>query len=109
MTHITTVVAPAINDTSSLEPEILFLDSDVVALIAEIDAILCAAPTPARVLPAPSVSGCALAGPRSTGRSCDTPGRARRGPVSAVFAVQRSPPNKTTPQPRSTPPRFKGR
>ena len=41
----------------NLELEMLGLDPDIAALIAKVDAILCAALTPARRPPAPPVAG----------------------------------------------------
>jgi hypothetical protein len=97
MTPINTV-APATNDTiGSPETEILYLDPDTAALIAEVDAILCAALTPARRPPAPPATGCALVEPRSAGRSSGALVRPRRGPVQPVRAVQRGPPTPEQP------------
>jgi hypothetical protein len=96
MKHLVTA-APANSDTiDGPESGILCLDPDVAALIAEVDAILCAALTPARQPPAPPATGCAVIEPRSAGRSCDGLVRPRSGPVQAVRAVQRGPPNSRT-------------
>jgi hypothetical protein len=98
MTHLETAAAPAASDTTgSPETEILYLDPDIAALIAEVDAILCAALAPARRLPAPPVTGCALVEPRSAGWSCGALVRPRRGPVQPVWAVQRGPPTREQP------------
>jgi hypothetical protein len=48
MTHLRTVAPATVDSVGVLEPEILYLDPDTVALIAEVDAILCAALTPTR-------------------------------------------------------------
>jgi hypothetical protein len=48
MTHLGTVAAATTSDTTGwAEPEMLYLDPDTAALFAEVDAILCAALTPA--------------------------------------------------------------
>ncbi len=92
MTQLDTA-APATGDTiGSLETEILYLDPDIAALIADVDAILCAALTPARQQPAPPATGWAVLEPRSAGRSSGALVRPRSGPVQPVRAVQRSPP-----------------
>ena len=95
MTLVEAVAAPA-NSTNidSSEPKLVRVDPDMVALFAEVDAILCAALAPARFLPALPVTGCALVEPRWAGRSCGAPVRARRAPVRHVRAVQRSPPGR---------------
>ena len=96
MTDVGTTTAPAASDVVvGFEPAILYLDPDTAALFAEVDAILCAALTPARRLPAPPVNGWALISPSSADRSCGALVRPRRGPKQLVRAVQRSPP---TPQ-----------
>jgi hypothetical protein len=62
-TQLGTVAAPTTSDTiGTVEPEILHLDPDTAALIAEVDAILSAALTPARRRPAPPATGRALVG-----------------------------------------------
>src|SRR5271166_2661003 len=71
-------------------------DSAVVALLAEVDAILCAAA--ARLIPhcrppAPPVTGWALRGPRSAGRFWVTSATRWDAPHYPVRAVQRSPPS----------------
>ncbi len=64
MTQLSTAALPAASDTiGGLEFEILDLDPDVAALIAEVDAILCAALTPARRPPTPPVTGCTFVRP----------------------------------------------
>jgi hypothetical protein len=66
--------------------------ADVAALIAEVDAILCAESFPVRRAPAPPVTGCALMGPgRPIGLVERDPGAWQR-PARSVRAVQRSPP-----------------
>jgi hypothetical protein len=93
-----TVAEPTTSDAvGAVEPEILHLDPDIAALIAEVDAILSATRTPARRPPAPPATGCALVGPRSAGRSFGAPVRPRRGPVHPVWAVQRGPPTRQQP------------
>ena len=105
MTHLDTVAAPASSVAIvSVEPEFLYLDPDVAALFAEVDAILYAALAPARRPPAPP-AGCALVGSRLAGRSCGALVGPRRGPVHPVWAVQRGPPTRNSPRPRSTTPR----
>jgi hypothetical protein len=101
MRHIVTA-APATSDTIDCpESEILYLDPDVAALIAEVDAILCAALSPARAQPAPPATGCAIIEPRSAGRSRGALFRPWSGPVQPVRAVQRGPPNREQPASRS--------
>jgi hypothetical protein len=99
MTHLGTV-APAMGDSVGvLEPEILYLDPDIAALIAEVDAILCAALTPTRRPPVPPVAGWALMRP---GRLVGPALRwfaLRRRPAQPVRAVQRSPPTHRNPRP----------
>jgi hypothetical protein len=100
MMHLGTV-APATGDSVGvLEPEILYLDPDIAALIAEVDAILCASLTPTRrppVPPVPPVTGCARMRPgRLVGPALRWSALGRR-PARPVRAVQRSPP--TPPQP----------
>ncbi len=96
MSH-TVIVAPATSDTSdSPESEILCLDPDVVALIAEIDEILCAALNPDRQPLAPPATGSASIELRLAGRSSGALVGARSGPVQPVRAVQRGPPNLRT-------------
>jgi hypothetical protein len=110
MMHINTMAAPVNSDPiGSAEPEILYLDPDIAALFAEVDAILCAALSPARCPPAPPATGCALTRPRSAGRSCGVTVRPRSGPVHPVRAVQRSPPAPNQPATNDQRPRAKGR
>jgi hypothetical protein len=98
MTHLGTVAAATTSDTTGwAEPEMLYLDPDTAALFAEVDAILCAALTPARRPPAPPATRCALVGPRPTGRSSGALVGPRRGPVQHVRAVQRGPPIRQQP------------
>jgi hypothetical protein len=103
ITHINTVATPANSDTiGSAELEILCLDPDIAALFAEVDAILCEALNPACRPPAPPATGCALARPRSAGRSWGALVRPRSAPVHPARAVQRSPPTPQQPATRST-------
>ncbi len=98
MTHLDTVAPPASGDTIvSVEPEFMYLDPDVAAMIAEVDAILHAALASARRPPAPPATACALVGPRPAARSCGARVRPRRGPVHPVRAVQRGPPTRQRP------------
>lgn len=111
MTHIETVATPATWPAiGEPEPAIVYVDPEVAALIAEADAILCAALARLRrPPPAPPVTGRALVRPRSTGRSCEAPGRLRRGPVHPVRAVQRGPPPQEPPVTNVGQPEVKGR
>src|ERR1700744_3066200 len=94
-TQPSTVAEPINSDAiGAVEPEILHLDPDIPALIDEVDAILSSPPPPARGPPAPPAPGCAVAGPRSAGRSFDAVVRPRRGPVPPVWAGQRGPPTR---------------
>lgn len=98
MTQLGTVAAPTTSGTiGTVEPEILYLDPDIAALIAEVDAILCAALTPTRQPPAPPATGCAVIEPRLAGRSSGALVRPRSGPAQPVRAVQRGPPNREQP------------
>jgi hypothetical protein len=64
MTSLGTAAVLAASETiGSLEFEILDLDPDVTALMAEVDAILCAALTLARRPPAPPVAGSDISRP----------------------------------------------
>lgn len=94
MTRCSTVASPAPGTAIQDQQAPLLLDDPPVAtLIAEVDAILCAAAEALlRRPPAPPVVGCALLGPRSPGRSWQIPARPRTGPVRDVFAVERGPP-----------------
>lgn len=93
MTHLDTVAALATSDTAGrLEPEILYLDPDIAALFAEVDALLCAALAFTCRPSAPAVAGCALVRPRSAGRSCGAAVRPRGAPLQPVRAMQRGPP-----------------
>jgi len=92
-----TIAAPAAPDTIAPEELAQSLGVDdptmVIALIAEVDAIFCAAEAPCRRQPTPPAIGCALLGPRCAGRSLEyTCRRQRRGPVRRMTPVQRSPP-----------------
>lgn len=96
-TQLGAVVAPASSDTiGSPESDVLYLDPDIAALFAAVDAILCAALTPNRCPPAPPVTRCALNRGRSAGRSCGALVRPRRAAVHPVRAVQRGPPSRRT-------------
>ena len=101
MRHIVTA-APATSDTiDSPESEILYLDPDVAALIAEVDAILCAA------LPYPSAAGATSHRLRRHRapvgwqvERCTGPPAERTS--AAVRAVQRGPPNREQPASKSS-------
>jgi hypothetical protein len=86
---------PATGDTvSGIEWEIQFLDPEVTALIAEVDAILSAALTAhRRSRTPPPVSGRALLRSRSARRCCGVLIRPWQRPAHLVRAVQRSPPD----------------
>lgn len=89
MTRCSTVASPAPGTAIQDQQAPLLLDDlPVATLIAEVDAILCAAAEALlRRPPAPPVVRCALLGPRSPGRSWQIPARPRTGPVRDVFAV----------------------
>jgi hypothetical protein len=91
------IAAPATPDTSAPEERAQSLGVDdptmVIALIAEVDAIFCAAEAPCRQQPTPPAIGCALCRPRCAGRSLEySCRRPRRAPVRRMTPVQRSPP-----------------
>jgi hypothetical protein len=100
MTREDLIGMPATEDTiSEIEWEIRFLDPDVNALIAEVDAILCAALTAHRRSLAPSpATGAARSRSRSARRTHGVLIRPWRRPAYPVRATQRSPPDQ--PQPR---------
>jgi len=105
MTQSTTMAAPAPPSPAELEV-LATLDLDyatgLMALIAEVDAIFCAAEAPPCQRPAPPAVGCALRGPRHAGRSHHrTSPRRHSEPVRRVHPTQRSPPptRSTRPQP----------
>jgi hypothetical protein len=96
MTSFGTAAVPAASETiGSLEFEILVLD--VAAMMAEVDAILCAALTPARRPPVPPVAGSDIARPRRLDAPAVRWSAPRRTPVHPVRAVQRGPPTKNNP------------
>jgi hypothetical protein len=88
----TAAVSAARGIIGSLELEILDLDPDVTALIAEVDAILCAALTPARRPPAPPVTGSDFLRPDRLDGPAVRRSATMRAAVPNVRAVQRSPP-----------------
>lgn len=95
MRHYTVAApAPQTPDEATGQRSTLLLDDpSVIVLFAEVDAILCAAARhPSRRLPAPPAAGCALRGPRPSGRTSTTTERTWTAPVGDVQAVQRSPP-----------------
>jgi hypothetical protein len=98
MTSLGIAAVPAASGTiGSLESEILDLDPDAAALIAEVEAILCATLTPARRPPAPPVTGSDFSMPgRLDGPAVRRPAP-RRAPVHAVQAAQRGPPTREQP------------
>src|ERR1700690_4540441 len=94
MTHLGTVVARTTSETiGRAERGIRCSGPDIAALVAEVDAILCAALLRARRPPAPPATRCAVVRPRPAGRTCGALVGPRRGPVQPVRAVQRGPPN----------------
>ena len=93
MTQCAMMASPAAPGSTELAESLILDDLSVVALMAEVDAIPCAAEAPHRHRPTPPVIGCALPGPRCAGRSCQkqaTP--PRNQPVRRVDPLQRSPP-----------------
>jgi len=105
MTHLGAVAAPTTSDTiGSPETEILYLDPDTAALMAEVDAILCAALAPSRRPPMPPATERALVEGRSAALVGDALVRPRHGPARPVRAVQRGPPPENNPRPRSITP-----
>jgi hypothetical protein len=93
MTQCAMMGPPAAPSSTELAESLSLDDPSVVALMAEVDAILCAAEAPDRQRPTPPVIGCALREPRCAGRSCQkqaTP--PRNQPVRRVDPLQRSPP-----------------
>jgi hypothetical protein len=97
MTQCTTMAAP--EPPSTIEPDALATSlavddpSVVLALIAEVDAIFCAAETPVCQQPTPPVVGRALRGPRRAGRSFHPVSpRPPSEPVWRLDPMQRSPP-----------------
>lgn len=96
-----TIAAPAAPDTIAPEELAQSLGMDdpamVISLIAEVDAIFCAAEAPRCQRPTPPAIGCALLEPRCAGRSLESTGRRpRRGPARRMTPVQRSPPDAGT-------------
>jgi hypothetical protein len=98
MTSLAFAAVPATSGAiEMLEFEILDLDPDVAALIAEVDAILCAALTSARRPSAPPVAGSDIVRPgRLDGPAVRRP-TPRSAPVHPVRAVQRGPPTREQP------------
>ncbi len=96
MSHTVTVAPPTSDTSDSPESEILYLDPDVLALIAEIDEILCAALTLDRQPLSPPATGSGAIEPRLGGRSSGAVVGVRSGPAQPVRAVQRGPPNLRT-------------
>lgn len=94
MTQCATLAAPVSFGTTEPPESMVLNDPSVVALIAEVDAILCAAEAPDCQRPTPPVVGCASRRPRCAGRSCRKQVTPRRSqPVRRVDAQQRSPPS----------------
>ena len=93
MTWVRTATVPAASGTvGDLEFEILDLDPDVAALIAEVDAILCAAQTLARRPPAPPGTGSDFSRPGRPNGPAVRWSAPTRAPAQSVHPVQRSPP-----------------
>jgi hypothetical protein len=98
MTSLGTAAVPAASETiGSLEFEILDLDPDVAALMAEVDAILCAAPTSARRPPPPPVAGSDIARPGRRDGPAVRRTAPRPAPAHPVRARQRGPPTREQP------------
>jgi hypothetical protein len=103
MTQSTRMAAPVLPSTSEsvqllVAPVVTNDPSPVLALFAEVDAILCEAAAGLRRRPAPPAIGCALDEPRCAGRSwhLHTP-RPRNAPAERVDPMQRSPPRRRAP------------
>src|SRR5437764_7291240 len=87
--------APADSDSpTDRTRDELWTVPEEIALFAEVDAILREAEqvSSTRRTPAPPVTGCALRGPRSAGRSWMQEDNRWHAPLHPVRAVQRSPP-----------------
>jgi hypothetical protein len=104
----TLMAAPA--PPNPTEPEVLAMSlgvddpTGVIALIAEVDAIFCAADAPRCQRPAPPAVGCALRGPWRAGRSSPRPApRPHTEPVQRIDPMQRSPPMRKTSAPQRNP------
>jgi hypothetical protein len=98
MTSLGTAGVPAASGTiGSLEFEIVDLDPDVAALIAEVDAILCGVLTSARRPSAPPVAGSDITRPGRLDRPAVRRSAPRPAPVHPVRAVQRGPPTREQP------------
>lgn len=93
MTYINTLAAPVTDDPDTgIEAEFWYLSPDVLELIAEVDAILCAALQPHRCPPTPPATRCTLGKHRPADRSSIDPDRRRPGLTRRVRAVGRGPP-----------------
>ncbi|MCW2528707.1 MAG: hypothetical protein JWM76_3567 [Pseudonocardiales bacterium] len=93
MTYVNTLAVPAPEaPDTGIEAELCYLSSDVVELIAEVDAILCAALQPHRCPPAPPATRCTLGKHRPPGRWWIDADRRRSGARRRVRAVGRGPP-----------------
>jgi hypothetical protein len=94
----------SVNDDPAAERGLdQLVEAEVIALFAEIDAILCAAAArmiPPRRPPAPPATGCAPCGPRSAGRPWRGSAARWGVPVRPVRALPRSPPPITSRQHR---------
>lgn len=98
MTSLSTAAVPAASGTiGTLAFEILDLDPDVAELIAEVDAILCAALTPARRPSAPPLAGSDIARPNRLDGPAMRRCAPRPAPVHDVRAGQRGPPIREQP------------
>jgi hypothetical protein len=98
MAGLGTAAEPAASGTiGSLDFEILDLDPNVAALIGEVEAILCAALTPARRPPAPPVTGSQFSIPGRLDNPAVRRSAPRRAPVHPVRAAQRGPPAREEP------------
>jgi hypothetical protein len=98
MTNLGTAAVPAASETiGSPELEILDLDPDVAALMAEVDAILCAALTTARRPPAQPVAGSDSSRPGGRDGPAIRRPAPRPAPVHPVRTGQRGPPVREQP------------
>ena len=98
MTSSRFAVVPAASGTIGRpEFEVLYLDPDVAALIAEVDAILCAALIAARRPPATPVAGSDITSPGRLDGPAARRSAPRPAPVHPVRAVQRGPPTREQP------------
>ncbi len=91
MTQKTTTLTAA-ETVGIVEQEILYLDPDVEALLADVDDILRAVQALIRRPPALLLTGFGFAQPRHSVGSGSEHVRTRHGPARPIRAVQRGPP-----------------